>query len=905
MAGINNPTSPEESITPSFQGGGEGNENKTDENAPTDASGKVLGGKDFESNAAKDLNNAENSASKEGGLYNSNGNKSDEKNATESAADAEKNPGGFFRSGTDKKGKAEGKGKKNSKKLAAIGSLASVLTASVFYIGIIGVPMFFIGTFDMNLQFATRFTETPKVLEEQSEYIAAEMSANGEFASNYANDLADNGIYVGQVTASGDFVRTDTYIADIDKLTDIATMGHFQANPTESGQLAFLFDNQVINATDFVATVESNPVMYAAFAKATDISARYYYSDGVQEVYDNASLSRNPFKEWQKTNDHKTNIQSFNEIKDKELDQSSNLTIAGFYTAQAVRENEKGESYTVEEKTNTNASLTNGSNQPADAIIQNAYNTVNDSAKASSLLNTAAFASVPYLAASSFIIVEVPVQQARADGTGPVNELMDILSEKTAITYTDVVTGEQITSEKSVLETTNFAAAISRGTYSEREAKNFSCDAILESTGNSKNSTIVKDTSVTTDGRKKSGIITSLGGSSENNISKASSSVNLAFTQKNSALFASIAGGNRIVMGGRFLSNSIDTKNIGAMASDGNTLQAYNHELKTIAARQAAADRATLSPFDISSPNTFLGNIVHNFANSILRNPSSSSPTTSGLNTIGNLVQSSTKNLLGTAIADGSEDDNLSSMVGDCTTVESASAAGDLFCLAHDTVSIDYMDYDKQKWADAGIGVDSSGNITEKSEFAHFVAFAMDRETTVGVKSADVCETYKKETGSNAFGDFFAKLFGAYESCNGVEGIGTGEDYTLSSENGNSERVKLLSAYARYDKVYSLLSEKKSSVSAFRENFYAKYPRDNSPAGRLARISGMTKEEATIALNYASYLAYLADYDPSTRYAFGAPAVTPLIDFTPTFTNPSSNSPLLALLSQTPTKNNI
>ena len=37
----------------------------------------------------------------------------------------------------------------------------------------------------------------------------------------------------------------------------------------------------------------------------------------------------------------------------------------------------------------------------------------------------------------------------------------------------------------------------------------------------------------------------------------------------------------------------------------------------------------------------------------------------------------------------------------------------------------------------------------------------------------------------------------------------------------------------------------------------------------MARISGLSKEEAGIAINYANYLTMIANYNPSTRYAFG------------------------------------
>lgn len=883
----------QENIKPKFEGG-------TSEGGSAPGGERALGVNEKQSSKDKDknssdektshsaadtLNDAEKSATS--GFYKAKG--------SQSAEDGEESPSGFYKFSPKNKKIKKGlfKGK------FALASIGGVLFASVFAIGLIGIPAFLIGTIDMNLQDALGFTDTSAILEEQSEYVTQEMAMNGEIPNAFATDLANAGIFAGQVTASGDFVRTDTYIADIDKLTDIATMGHFQINQTEPGQLAFLFDNEVIDATSFVATVESNPVLYAAFSKAADISARYYYSDDVQKVYDDADISRNLFAKWEKTTDHETNMKTFNEIKDKALNGNSSLKVGGWgKTSEQV-------------SFDSNTTFSNNSDTSARDIIEKTRDTVNkNNAKASELLNMAVSASEPYLAASAFMIVEEPIQRARIEGTGPVNELMDTLSQPTKVVYKDVETGETVTSEVPVLQSANFAAAISRGTYSKKEATNFSRDRILVATGNSNNENLITDTSVTTQGRSKSGIITSKGSSEDAQelIDNASSSVDIAITQKNSDLFASIVGGNRIVEGGSFLSNIINSKNIGAMPSDSSAVAIYNREVETVLARRANADRATLSPFDISSPHTFLGSIVHTFANSVLGNTSSTNPTVSGLSTISGLVKSSTNSLFNNTFADGETENKFTTIAGDCSTVKSAAKViGDLYCTSHNTANTSNMKNTLKDWVNLGIGVDDSRHIEDKSELAEFIALGMDRDTTVGVKSADICEAAKKDfdKGTSSILDFFASLFGAYESCNNLEeGIGTGAKYTLSNNNYYVEKTRLYSGYALYDKVYSLLSNKKSSVSAYREAYYAAHPRDDSPAGKLARISGMSKEDATIALNYASYLNYIANYNPSTRYAFGAPIFTPPIHFQSPIT-PHDSSPILAIISEAPTKKQI
>ncbi len=61
-------------------------------------------------------------------------------------------------------------------------------------------------------------------------------------------------------------------------------------------------------------------------------------------------------------------------------------------------------------------------------------------------------------------------------------------------------------------------------------------------------------------------------------------------------------------------------------------------------------------------------------------------------------------------------------------------------------------------------------------------------------------------------------------------------------------------------------------VLASRERFLEKNPLDNSPAGYLARISGLTKSDATLVLDIAAYYDFVNNYDASTRLAMNGDA---------------------------------
>lgn len=838
-------------------------------NDPAGSDRKQNVGSDKESKnraAENDLKAAESSA-EEGGLY---------RPKEAAARDGGKRRGLFSGGGKVKTGKK--KSKLNLKSTAGIAIFGIIILVAA--IVVVGVPVYMIGTIDYNLQKALGFTDTVAILEKQGEYVTAEMLANGEVPSGYAEDLAKKGLEVGQVTMAGNFVRTNVYLDNIEELDEVASRGGYFANVGD-GELAILFNDKLIKASEFVMAVESSPEMYEAYSEALDISARYYYSSEVNKVYSDMGLSRNDFGDWESTGDSEKDTENYYEILEGILDESSKVTVSGVEEDDGPKivKNEDGEESTLDGGLKLSGFKEDISSGDARQIVNSvtSQTTASDvgtaTRRAAQLLNAAISSSEPYKAVRAFMAIEEPIQRARAGDNGPVNEVMNSLNEKTEVTYTDVNTGETITQEKSILETENFVAAVSDGTFSKTEANNFSRDGVLVATG-AADASVTRKTTVSSNGQKQSdALITINTGSSADSaaFNKSISSIEMAVSKKNSELFQSVVGGNRIVSGGSFLSNKINSTVLGAMPSDSDSVKEYSRVVNEVIARKAEAERATLSPFDISSPNTFLGSIVHNYAMTLLRKPSTStdeSPVISVASTIAGMTEKSMKGLTGEVVAEG-DDMSYTTMAGDCATVDTVGVIGDIYCTSHNTVDTSMMHYRKSDW----------GDMKNNSGYKQFVSYGMTREATFGVKSSEVCKAYKKDGGPLSwyytFIDDVSSLFGAYEACVGIgEGsdamaIVTGAKYALSSRNGNVGDVEKYTAYTLYDTVYSLLSEKKTAAAEIMEEYYAENPRDDSAAGIIARRSGMSKEEAQIALDYAAYLDMIAKYDASTRWAFG------------------------------------
>ena len=838
----------QDSITPDFDANSNGNTQEAN----------------TQSQAANTLKNAEKSAAgKTGGK--------DAKQEEKSPASAANKLGGglsggfgglFTGKGKNGKGGASPSGMLNG--LASGGNIVPVIIILIVILILIIVmflasPIFMISTIDYNLQSSLGFSDTTAVIEEQGLNIVEELAKKGELPDGFAGDLADAGILVGQVSSSGDFVRTNRYIANLDGNQEIAASGFDYYATGAEGELAFLFNNQVVNADSFVAIVNSNPEMYAAYSKALDVTARFYYSNDVNDVYNELGLSRGTFNGWVGTGNNETDMENFYEILEDILQSDISASMAG-----------------CEEEGNCDEAELSTGGDPS-TIIANVSATSGGTDQAAQLLNSAISASEPRQAARAFLAIEEPLQRARIDGDGPVNQVMTALSTPTKITYTDVNTGEEVTAEKSIISTSNFAAAVSNGKYSTSEANNFSRDRVLVATEKMNNSTIGETT--VNDDKSSPSTVLKRGNEAVNSeiINKSTSSVTIATAEFDKKIFSSIVGGNRIVEGGSYLSNTINMRTLGAMPSDAETIAKYQREVDVMVARKAEVERTTLSPFDVSTPNTFLGSIVHGFAKIMINHSSGSNSlnVVSAISATTDLAGASINSLFDSTIAEG-DDQKFTTLAGDCATVTTANnAEGDIYCNSHNTITTKYMKRTKEEWINALSGsLDSEGKVNENGELSNFIKLGMDREATVGVQSAAVCEAYKKDNPDliSELSDAVSKLFKVYDACKRVDPqISTGSQYTLSSSNSNNINVEQYSGYALYDTVYGLIKDSQSSISAFKESYYKIHPKDTSAAGQIARFSGMTKDEAELALSYASYLTIIANYHPADRLQFGGP----------------------------------
>lgn len=989
-----------------------------------------------------------------------------------------------FYSGAQGGGKDKSKSQSKIKKFSVVFIFVMLLSAVPIILLNSNLPILILGHIDFNLMDSLGFTSTGAILERQGSFVVQEALQKGKVPDAFANDLASHGIEVGQISSTGDFVRTNVYLADLGSPEDrVASIGDAQKNGS-GGELAVRFKDKIISASNFVAAIESDPEMYGEYSDTLNIETKFFYGDQVNDVYRDLGASRNSFGEWQRTGDEKADQESFDELLAQALDSDSDMFVNGYKKKEKSDDSEEegeGEeddneaeaksevdtefadgnigvpimSLAAKKKTNgsstgskeTDSTDKQGNNVDSYTLLEgykfltfygpgaeenggnaglNADESINNNMladgqaahdtrdggalkfgdviyvettadsnaegsyangkyflisdeggethggdgwdidifanetrsrlreapygeyvspkvykvasgvswdeylekyhdatgglvqvgtpsgcsnggvvegeegftvnvkcdantvvrqvsehttgtqateKAAQLLNVAISATEPYKAVKVFSAIEEVIQRARIDSDGPIEEMIKTLDREVETTYVDTSTGEEVTVKRSILADHNFSSAISRGNYDRKEAQNFQRDRFLYATGVA-NDAVIHNTTLATNGQKKSNAVLEIkrGDSADTNtLSKFTNSLSIAVSQKSSELFRGIVGANRSISGGSFLLNTINSRVVGGMPSDAETIAEYHREADKVLARRAEAERATKSPFDITSRNTFLGSIVHNMASLMIANRkpfSDSFSVPSVLGTVADFTSESTNSILGAVMADGPRNSFAELFGNNCFTVNSiVSLEGDLYCTEHNTISTKYMDYTKEQY-------DSELDEKDKEMFA---LLAMARKTTAGIKDGEVCEVYKEKFDDGFSGavnrllDLLSKMVGLYNSCSNVgDEIALQSGYTLSSKNDdNLGKVELLASYARYDIVSSIINGTRSEMATIINDYYDKHPLDNSPEGWLARISGLTKDEARVAINYSNYLTMIANYNPTMRYAFG------------------------------------
>ena len=737
-----------------------------------------------------------------------------------------------------------------------------------------------------------------------------EYMASGEIPEELDKKLNENGVTVG-VLVDGEFIKTRKIIASGPEYRIASNGGFFTVDASATdGEMRVSYKGKTYNAAELKKALETNNDLYDAFDSAIGGDSLFFYDRSGESTFADLGINRDPYHDFSSTGNDKEDQEQFEELFAKAVDYDPGSSSTGSNGSGGSEEEEsEGEledpdefpaDDDTEEEEDPNATSSPGEEnlEAAEALAETYIRTVANGTKstegkeaatkkAAALINAAISANEPYQSARASAAILIGAEQAKAGEGGPINEMANYMT-RVEETESD---GGETELLPSASESVNLGAVVTDTEFDQAAAADYSRDRVSYKSEVEKES---KDTTVSiTSGFKKfiSWIIGLFTGGDKADadvlVEKYKTDVAKALYMKVSKLMKGINLGERVTEGLSFLNTSL-SKNAGATNASGEeAISVYNEYTKKLYDRKIAAERSTKSPFDVSSPYTFFGSLVNN----VYEIGISDTSLFGKMASLTGLASKSLGNVFLGAYADSLSGTYISNN-GDCPTVEAVSAKGDIYCNQIATYDVskfsngktiitatlkDYAEGDfSERLKEFFEGADvEGGKIKEGSDLAEYIILGTGRASTPGVRDANVCQAIRegaiKITRYNFDGD------SASDSCKGIDDetlrLATGEAFANTENNHDSwnDTYKYIQGY--YLEVYAreltgYYADKENPIVAFKEAYYKKHPQDNSPEGILARRTGWSKADIIAGIEAIEYLAYLENYDPSSRLAF-------------------------------------
>ncbi len=352
-------------------------------------------------------------------------------------------------------------------------------------------------------------------------------------------------------------------------------------------------------------------------------------------------------------------------------------------------------------------------------------------------------------------------------------------------------------------------------------------------------------------------------------------------------------GGYVLNSGAQNIFNSNLAMSTGRYATRDNAVEIFGMT-KDVEKEWAAYERATRSPFDTTSKYTFLGSIVNSFTPI---NNSSGNNILSPISSTISLAGSSVLAMVNPSAKAASESNSFAQSLAseeNCPTLSSVGVAGDFACNKHVGAYVNELTTmdpdDNYKWMKEHNSFvdedDESGNpkVDKDSDYFKYIVACVANDSQPGAISGAVeGAIYSLTTTDNDvvngminIGMNFVPFSGFLDSLTAAEmqaNYKWNSGLACTGNSGDSELDEAVKHYSIYNLDQRVLEGmgiiEKSSTLASLEDYYENNPIDNSLEGKIARFSGQTKEEVAVVLDALEYVDYIANYNPSERYAFG------------------------------------
>ena len=759
-----------------------------------------------------------------------------------------------------------------------------------------------------------------------------------------------NGSYVTRVMKTTTAILNSTAKSVTVPTTEIPTKfrNNLAIYDVEAGTKSFTWKGTTLDGSNFESTVYGDIELYTDFMNGKQGRAANFYDPGANKTLQNNGVSRNTFVNFRQTDDAKVDMDNFEDTMRSKFDNSStSLRSYAEGEEEYTTKNEKGEDVTetkLDKYDDSEQAKANSSNdiEVAESNTRAMLNKVAQRVgqigsigcavmQMGTMISAPVAANEIYASVKYYMLImeNISKMMSGAGDTSAYHSTMNLLSSNAVSEISDfnsiqgAITSDAsqptmstITDNKSPLEDPGLQMGLSGASGNAATGKNYSIERVALALGGTlamgRNATLacqgvqavnsIISIGVTLASAGTAGIVATVVNQflSVNTLKSIALGVVFGFLVPTLAksfftnLFDTTKGISigALIMKGAVASvaNQIGKQNSGLTISSAEKVVAFNKHNNIILALEAASDRLTRSPFDITNRNTFLGSIAYSMLPSI---------TSSGVKTFTSLAGAagqSIASLTGRVVAEG-EDSSYVTTFGDCPLLESIGAVGDIYCNPitvsdMDTVNLDPEDATYVKVISDNTDCTSeSCTIKDDSNLAKYITFCDGRLSPYGITDQNILNAASK--GNIVLNSI--PLVGDIVSLIDNTAAAANVDWATGQKCGNTEENKeFWEAEGRYfqryiedQRIYEQIgaydndnqsgynTDGKSPVTAYKEKYEAENPVDNSYAGYIARISGMTKENAEDMLAFVDYYRYIDDYDAAIRIAFdGAASAT-------------------------------
>lgn len=698
--------------------------------------------------------------------------------------------------------------------------------------------------------------------------------------------LKNNGIEVGYLDSDGSFKTSQT---------------------TNSNKLVLKYGNEYIGVDDFQNKISSDPNFRDSYTKAKYGRTAGFYDKSADNFYEGQGKTRNIFKNAESTGNAEIDDQNFRDTVNNHVtgsEASINSVHAGDGDEKAAKNGDdievgKVEGSTPEAKARSLVNGIAGKVQQGSQLACVGLRVANMAA-----VTVTAYQIVQSI--SYFLSLAEPLSKSIA-GEGDASAINPTLNFFTNVTdsivqfvdpngktRTETVTGSPLQAEGAQLVLTK--TPVNKSKIAPFSLNNIFGSALLAVTttgasmaacdGVTASSAIISLASNAVPGGTLAKFVVHAVAQTAKNIALAGAVglviktiipyVAKIFTNNIFDNYSGKPAGEFFTQGAAAANFRLATQASAFMPASEEYVKKQNRQTSVVLSQEAEVDRLNRSPFDASSPNTFLGSLLSKFAFS-----TAGSTLGNGLAGFGSLVRNSFKVFNPTASADDEEVVYTSSYQS-CGKNKELDAVCDIYgneIPARDYSTINLKPNNKKYQAVIQPNLDKNGKIIEGSELSKFISFCTERQSPWGVLDANIMNAIQTDFG--IIGNNLYIVEDVVDIINAAEDAtnrdwGTGANCVMSSSNPRwDNEFKYYQAYVEDMRIISGFNGEHNSTSttnpvlAYIEEYNEKHPIDTSFEGTLARISGYTKDDISFLLEFTKYASEIANLDYSHLFVFG------------------------------------